>query len=288
MSGFGEGDFGACVFGDGSGGDTIRNLGFEEGTFGFAASWEVDGSTVAGTFAEFGVGAVEDFEHAWDNGGYDFDLEEAIAAAFSADVYVTPPNMDDFERGWTNFPYSLTSFTGIAAVFDGEQVEDFEEDWDANEDNLYVFDLGDLTAAVFGMDDFEAFEEGWGNDDYDLTWPGGTDAAFSGQLAASVEDFESVLLPKQFTIDNMLNTIETLAHGLGVDYRVIFAVPIAGSMPLPLAPLVPYYVQAVPDADSFKVALVAGAGAAIDITSNGEGLLMWSAPYEFWTTDLGL
>ncbi len=285
MSGLGDLECGESLLGDGRGGTTIRNLGFEVGAYGRASSWESGSETQTGTFAPFGMEAAETFERGWANRPYAFTLPAVVAARFSSAIYVVAPSFEDFERGWANFPFFTSTFSAITCEFTGAlDAEAFEAGW-GNDAYLLTF-AGGLTAAVFGGNPFDGFEAGWDNDAYLFTFGGGDTTAMviSGQRAQTVEDFEHVQGSQLYSADPATDRIATVAHGLGVNYRVIFDSPIAGAMPTPIAPTVPYYVQAVADADHFAIALVASAGAAIDITSAGSGLLRWSAPYENWTS----
>lgn len=282
MSGLGDLECGESLCGDGAGGTTIRNLGFETGAYGFAASWESGSATQFGTLAAFGLEAAETFEHGWANRPYAFTLPVVVAAEFSVAVYVTPPRFEDFERGWSNFPFFSSTFTAVTCIFTGAlDAEGFEEGWD-NDSYLYVF-AGGLTAAVFNGDNFEDFESGWANDSYVLTWSGGTAMVISGVLAKTVENFEDVKDPQVYYVDSEAFALVTVAHGLSVNYRVVLDLPIGGTIPASLAPLIPYYVQTVVNADFFQVALLPSAPDPIACTL-GSGLLRWRAPYEFWTT----
>ena len=283
MSGLGDLDCGESLFGEGSGGTTVRNLGFEIGSNGFADSWELEDETLLGSFAGFGLAAFESFEIAWDNDGFAFVLAGDVAALFSTAVYVPAPPHDDFERGWSNFPYSFTSFTSAGAVFTGpEDADGFESGWD---NDSYLMTWAGGTAAVFDGHNFEDFEQGWSNDAYVTVWTGGetTDMVISGVIAKTVEDFEDVKVAQSYTADALTDRLFTTAHGLSVNYRVVLATPIGGAMPTPLVPGIPYYVQLVADADTFKLALIPSAGSAIGLSTTGSGLLKWSDPYEFWT-----
>lgn len=279
---FGGGTFGRSVFGDGAEGDALSNLGFEEGTLGLAPLWQIDDFSSAFEWAVFSVGgeAYEDFEHGW---GSDTPFV-TIAAQFTG-----PLPVESFESGWGNDAFMTVVFPATVDPFaSGLYYEGFESGW-SNDDYLFTF----LTAPwrtqgflLVDLNDFEDFEDGWSNDGYLFEFTGGelVSGSFYNVRALAVENFEHVLAPQQYTGSAGADTLATTGHGLAINYRVVLATPVAGAMPAPLAPSVPYYVQNVPDADSFKLAQTASAGSPIDLTSAGSGLLKWAATYEHWTS----
>lgn len=288
---FGGGTFGLSVHGDGAEGDSMSNLGFEVGTLGRADRWHIDNFSVASVdFAEFGPEseAFDDFETGWNNAPNYLELPSGIAAAFTG---ANPPGVESFEAGWNNAPFMTTTYPAAVDAFStGRFVEDFETGWS---NDAFVLDLN-TSAWLFqgvvladGMD-FEDFENGWSNDTFLFALSSGdlSSASFSSVRALSVENFEFVKPVQSYTASTVTDALTTAAHGLALNYRVILASPVGGSMPTPLAPSVVYYVQNLPDANSFKLALAASAGSPIDITAAGSGLLTWTAPYEFWTTTM--
>ena len=93
----------------------------------------------------------EDFEDAWDNDFYLFELP-------SGHVVVCPFGggaVEDMEGGWliASFAWSLDEITTTTGDFDGEDFEDFEGQWRGNED--YAWGLGDVTTETGLVEDFE-------------------------------------------------------------------------------------------------------------------------------------
>lgn len=282
---FGGASFGDSLFGDGAESAPISNLGFEQGTNGIAALWHVESFTSSPLlFATFaGEKAVETFERGWVNDAYDFSGPAQIAAQFTD---APAPEVEGFERGWSNHPYMRASFPNAVATFsDGTFAERFETAW-GNTSWVGAHSAYTLQYPLYSHgSDVEPFEAGWQNvEAYVFELTSSTGATFYGERATTFEGFQHVQEAQAYTADATDDELETTGHGLATDYRVVLASAVAGLMPSPLAPGVPYFVQAVPSADAFKLAPVAGAGSPIDITTAGSGLLKWSAPYENWVT----
>ncbi len=277
---FGGGTFGGSLFGSGEEADPISNLGFETGSSGIATSWDFESFAARENFgAELADGSTfESFEHSWENDGYQTDLVDGISAS-----------VETFELGWSNTDYIreggpliAPSFGTADVVGEGPTIESFEIGWGGNElfifafrGDAYGYELTDdgMGITTFGGDFGETFGDG------DTLAP-----VLSGVRALSVESFEDLALPLAYTADSSTDTLTTATpHGLSVNYRVRLQSSVGGAMPAPLVPDVDYYVQAVGSSTTFKVAQTLG-GAAVDVTSNGSGLLIFTAPYENWTS----
>ena len=104
---------------------------------------------------------LEDFEEAWENDLYLFQLPPAqqIAASFG------PDDIEDCEAGWDNdsFAMSWAEVAGVAGVFDGEPREDFEDQWSGNQ--VFAWTWGSVTSATAlfdaGSQAREDFENDW-------------------------------------------------------------------------------------------------------------------------------
>lgn len=287
----GGGTVGDCLFGDGAEGAEISNLGFEVGSFGFAPPWEID-NFVRGAFdpATFsGSDVAEAFEAGWLNFPYyadDFPSGGVASASFTG---ADPPDEEGYELGWLNEPYYRIAFAEAVATFTGGAFFDsFESGWGNSSFVTSFVDAPHLIQRFLlstpADRDLEGFEDNWQNSSYLFTFGALTAASFSGQRALAADGFVNVQVAATYTANTVSDALGSTAHGLSVNYRVVLASPVNGTMPSPLAPAIAYYVQAVPDANNFTLALTASAGAAIDITSAGTGLLKWSAPYENWVT----
>lgn len=280
---FGGGTFGSSILGDGSEGDALSNLSFEDGTLGFAQRWDVNdftGDSLA--FAEFSGGfTYEDFESEWANDLYQFQLSGTIGALFTGALPA-----EDFEINWNNTPFATVLPAVASATFSGGG---FYEDFDGWPDNTYVFFwIGyEFASALFSHGtDIEGFGINWNNDSYLFTFAPAniTTATFYYVRARSVEDFEFVKTAQFYTAVTATDVLNTTAHGLALNYQVVLLTPSVGALPSPLAPAFNYFVQNVPDANNFKLGLTTAAGSPIDLTTTGSGLLQWTAPYEHWVT----
>jgi hypothetical protein len=105
--------------------------------------------------------AVEDFEEAWDNDFYYFELplSHIIWAIFDG------REVDDFETGWENgdFAWSWEDVTSHTAIFDGYSFERFETGWRGNETFIWYFDDAPSDVALFdsGTKPYEDFSGDW-------------------------------------------------------------------------------------------------------------------------------
>ena len=105
--------------------------------------------------------AVEDFEDAWQNDAYLFELPTGhiIRAAFGGKAE------EDLETGWQNdlFAWLWEEVPSVTAVFDGDPREDFEEGWRGNENFAWSWSDVSDEMALFndGIDDNEDFEWNW-------------------------------------------------------------------------------------------------------------------------------
>lgn len=271
--------FGTGTFGADEDGDVFSNLGFEIGSNGIADRWLTDNfvasSFVPGVF-ESG-GAFEDFETGWSNDEYVTGFEAANLAAGLT---------EDFENLWQNVGYLKTTMPMAAGVFSADgtgpnplQVENFEVGWGSNQNYMWTFPESALADDNHAPTDFTDSSMKLVFDPGDLTT-----GTFSGLRALTVEQFANIQVPQLYAGSAANDTITTNGHNLSVNHRVVFASAIGGALPAPIVAGIPYYVQAVVDANNFKVALTASAGSAINLTGDGSGLLYWSAPYENWTT----
>ena len=102
----------------------------------------------------------EDFNEAWDNSSYLFQLPEGrvIVCPFGGGA------VDDMQEGWLTEPFARgwDEIGSVVGMFGGDSSEDFEEQWRANED--YAWDLVDVsteTGLFGGTHETESFEGGW-------------------------------------------------------------------------------------------------------------------------------
>jgi len=99
----------------------------------------------------------EDFEDSWDNDFYLFELPtgHVVVCPFSGGA------VEDMESGWlvAAFAWSLDEVATTTGEFDGEDREDFEEQWRGNES--YAWSLVEVTTEVglFDGEDAEDFED---------------------------------------------------------------------------------------------------------------------------------
>jgi hypothetical protein len=144
--------------------------------------------------------------------------------------------------------------------------EDFG-DWGSYQD-AFVGIGTDLTAALFDGEAVEDFEEQWlGNGSFIFTFlPGHIDAAlFDGETA---EDFEEVFFAKTFTANPATDTMTSVLHGFLAGARITL-LNTGGQLPAGLNLNSEYYVITVAP-NTFQLARTSG-GAAIDITDSGTG-----------------
>ena len=105
--------------------------------------------------------AVEDFEDAWLNDFYYFELPTGriIWCSFGDQP------VDDMETGWQNdlFAWDWEDVSSVNAIFNGEPFENFETNWRGNEDYLWVWEEVPSIVARFdeGINTAEDFEGDW-------------------------------------------------------------------------------------------------------------------------------
>ncbi|MBN2527608.1 MAG: hypothetical protein JXR76_14540 [Deltaproteobacteria bacterium] len=122
---------------------------------------ELGQSNIAIAFFDPLAEGFEDFEDAWQNDFYLYELPtgHVITAPFSGGA------VEDMERNWANDTWlnNWDEVTSVIGFFDGEPAEDYEEQWKDNE--LYAWEWTDVTAARAwfdgGTDGFENFENNW-------------------------------------------------------------------------------------------------------------------------------
>lgn len=268
----------------------LTNLSFETAgaSAGLAASWAITGTSSIFEYAGFNAGTAEEpwetFEVGWAADPHEDTLEpgvNATRAVFGAGVVAFPPGVEDFEAGWdTNHTYFRELPAAAAAQFDGESREDFEDAWS----NPGTTEFGSGALAFVPTEDFET---GWRSNETSLTVfaPGDLEAAvWDATRVSTIERFEFVKAPTVCFAANGPNTFTATAHGLQPGYRVTFAVD-SGEMPTGLRTAQPYYVLAVPDADTFTVSLLDG-GTITNFGSDGTGVLRFTAAWEHWTAVL--
>jgi hypothetical protein len=122
---------------------------------------DFDGLTVAIAFFDPLAEKYEDFEEAWNNDIYLFELPtgQMVTAPFGGDA------LEDMEDGWSNEPFT-TSWAEVAAVtgeFDNEPREDFEERWRSNQSYAWSWAAVTSQTAKFdaGANTNEDFENDW-------------------------------------------------------------------------------------------------------------------------------
>jgi len=104
---------------------------------------------------------LEDFEEAWENDLYLWELPPAqqLPASFG------PGDVEACEGGWANdgYAWSWADVTGVVGVFDGEPREDFEDQWSGNQAFAWAWGVVTSAAALFdaGVQAREDFENGW-------------------------------------------------------------------------------------------------------------------------------
>jgi hypothetical protein len=124
-------------------------------TPGVAQGWTIESSAALERVAIFGGRAREMFD--WTEHLDALVPAATVRAFFDGNVV----RVERFAPGWLNVSLlrSLPD-TCIAASFDGEPVEDFEEQW-SNDLFLWDFVDGDLLAALFAGADADSFDSGW-------------------------------------------------------------------------------------------------------------------------------
>ena len=133
-----------------------------EGFERWSALWRaLEDVVVARAFFDPAAEGFEDFEEAWDNDLYLFEMSPGLLLA----AIFGPSAVEDCETGWDNDPFA-TSWVDVAhapGVFDGELAEDFEEQWRSNE--AFAWGWADVTSTVARFDadtqDLEDFDNDW-------------------------------------------------------------------------------------------------------------------------------
>jgi len=172
----------------------VLNPSFEDaGTSpGDAEHWTLATSVAGERIAGFGPDpyrAWEDFER-WFELVVAFDPSDLSVAFFDP----AAEKHEDFEEAWDNdiFLYELPSGQVEACPFSGSDTEAFEEDWD-NDDYAASWDMVAAVTGSFDGEPREDFEEQWSsNQTYAWSWSGVTSATgmFDGG-GQNREDFEN-------------------------------------------------------------------------------------------------
>ncbi len=105
-----------------------------------------EGALVLGFFDPLYEG-YEDFNEAWDNSSYMFELPtgRVIVCPFGGGA------VDDMQEGWLTAPFARgwDEITGDVGVFDGEDFENYEDQWKGNEAFVWDWDLLSSETAMF-------------------------------------------------------------------------------------------------------------------------------------------
>ncbi len=175
--------------------------------------------------------------------------------------------------------------------------DSFDENWSANETSFYTFDEGSFTTGLFnaGVDAVDTFATGWGlgNEDDETSFDDVTSTAGqfgfgdSFPFTLSVEPFELVYSPRQFTVNPSTNVISAPSHGLSDGAEVWFTVGSDGqALPGGITNADPYYLDNA-TAHTFEL-LDAGAN-AVDVLSVPIGPVYFvRAPSGWWHETLTL
>jgi len=137
------------------------NLSFEDqGTNpGEADGWSTVYVSTARGLASFPIGpgqwqAVEDFEQGWQNDDYSFAFELGDTAAAVFDAPLPAQVFEDFEEGWGGTYFFTGPPTADATIGFNDDVETFEEGWNATSANFTVGVLFNrLVSASHGLTD---------------------------------------------------------------------------------------------------------------------------------------
>lgn len=197
----------------------------------------------------------EGFEHWFPDSGYVF-LGALEAAAFDA----SSQTVEDFEGAWGAIDADnvLSPSELSTAVFDGELVEDFEEQW-GNE----AFTLGSVEAAQF-------------------------DAGGLSTSASSPTAFEQFTLRVRQRVRSSISEDKLTATApplLLANGDAVTLLAEDGELPVPLVAGTTYIAQNV-GSNAFKVAPYDGAY-TLDITSDGSGAnYVLADPGRFWLDEL--
>lgn len=177
-------------------GSTFTNLGFETAgvTPGSASAWDHNFQASAEDIAGFGPEPqwpVERFELGWlFNGEYVFSFAPTSIEPTLYDS--APSSVEDFEEEWFANETFLFEHSGLASAFfasTSKPVEDFDELWFGNGNFSHSFGLGSLSAPFS-----DQLESGWRSNQsflYALSSGNLSAASFdSAGTAEPVEDFE--------------------------------------------------------------------------------------------------
>lgn len=112
-------------------------------------------------FFDVAAEGYEDFAEGWATDLYLLELPPAqlVPANFA------PGDVEACEVGWANAPFAIdwSAVVGAAAVFDGENREDFEDQWSSN--HLYAWTWSAVVSATAmfdaGAQTREDFENDW-------------------------------------------------------------------------------------------------------------------------------
>lgn len=199
----------------------FANIGFETAgaSAGLASGWTCVFFATAEEWAAYDVTTPEpweDFEEEWSGNEAHYWTLPATATA-SYDTTPAEPR-EDFEEEWDNEPHYWELASTATAAYDVAltSFEDFEDEWDDNEDGVFEFAGGELTAANYDVGVPEAredFEEEWKSNEDDIT-------EFTVELVTGTfdgenyEDFEE--------IDLRMYTAEVTAAGADSDTLTVF------------------------------------------------------------------
>jgi hypothetical protein len=122
---------------------------------------DFDGLTMAIALFDPFAERHDDFEEAWNNDIYLFELPtgQMVTAPFGGGA------AEDLEAGWSNVPFatSWAEATAVTGQFDSEPCEAFEKRWRSNQS--YAWSWATLTSrtAMFdaGANNHEDFENDW-------------------------------------------------------------------------------------------------------------------------------
>lgn len=224
------------------------------------------------------------------SGGLFVDIEPAFFDSSGAD------EAEDFEGEWPVvaplFKLSAVVFATFDSVTSGEDLEDFEEDWNAPGDTL-ITSLPAVSFASFDSgtpESVEDFEEEWdANESESFQFSGlGIDIAASQfqepSTTSPFETFENERFEIQVTVDPVTERVLASGHPYSDGDRVRLRNE-GGRLPEPLLIDTFYYVRNATVGD-FELSNTP-AGAIIDITDTGNGTHFLSAdPERYWTIEV--
>ena len=110
----------------------------------------------ARAFFDLSSDGYDAFDRGWGGGAF---FWEVLPAVFG------PDDVEDCESGWSNAGFLWTWFSvpSVVGQFDGEELEDFEEQWRSNESYAWSWSSVMSFSAMFdgGAQPVEDFEEAW-------------------------------------------------------------------------------------------------------------------------------